>query len=503
MHINNKKINKRREGGFTLLEIILVVGLLSTIAVLSFEGKRIDFEHNRAKEVGQLLSMYASAAKQWLSDNPITEDTEKKGSLWLKSSECEGNPGPNEKHYLPCHFPEATEDNPISFGQIDLTTKYTVKDEDGTIFVEGITTTSPFSLPHSVDGPQIRSDLAGIAAITAAASSSSGLFRSDIETAVITIDMSSSATVGGADWLRVDGSNEMLASITFDPTASPSEREVRNVSRLVSGVDKLISIGAVGGALSGDIVEVDSNQTLLGTMVVKNSGSEVAGIVLEKGNVVASNGSVIASGSIVAPVFFDSLNNSYFMQPRGNTRLMNIQADGYVSSPVFYDLNNTAYHLNPDSLSNLHALNLDGEVNSVADINTTAEMKASRFNDADDESYYVDPSGTSVISDIDIGKDHSYLATTLRNKGRSHFEGMIIAKEGITIGTYGAYTPGRNNYAPIHGQACNAPAYDGQIVRSYVDGHLYYCYFNLEGNTPISHWILLSGRGGSYVPASW
>ena len=67
-----------------------------------------------------------------------------------------------------------------------------------------------------------------------------------------------------------------------------------------------------------------------------------------------------------------------------------------VRAPIFYDSNNTAYYLNPEGTSALQSATL-------STLTATTSLTAPIFYDSADSSYYADPAGTSRLSIIHTG----------------------------------------------------------------------------------------------------
>jgi hypothetical protein len=67
-------------------------------------------------------------------------------------------------------------------------------------------------------------------------------------------------------------------------------------------------------------------------------------------------------------------------------------ADGDVRSPIFYDSNNTAYYVDPSSISEFWRINASDYIYTASDV------YGKRFIDVDNQAYYVDPASTSVMN---------------------------------------------------------------------------------------------------------
>lgn len=80
----------RKYRGFTLLELILVIGLMSMITMLSFYDKQVDLEQSKARQVGGYLYQYNNAVRAALAQGLITATSTKAGTDWLKNTSCNG-----------------------------------------------------------------------------------------------------------------------------------------------------------------------------------------------------------------------------------------------------------------------------------------------------------------------------------------------------------------------------------------------------------------------------
>lgn len=318
---------RKYQSGVTLIELILVLGLISLITVIDFERKNLELKQAQAKIVGNLLATYNGAVRAWLSANVGAPDAVKIGSQWLKHTSCGGE---STIAYLPCNFPDATPESPISFGKLSLasTLKTTGAAPDQ---VSSITTrSSAFILGEN----EIRSDLAGISAMVAASTSGgfsnpSGLttdatYRSDPRTAVITMV----ARNNGFDdaWLRTDGSNQMHSNITFNPSKSEILRQINNLSRIQSFPGMNLFIGNKGGSGTGAQVVVDADQDILGDLhvsrVIKADGN------IESRKTIKASENIEAAKDMVAQHFYDADNRSFYVDPASKTHLNELLIKG-------------------------------------------------------------------------------------------------------------------------------------------------------------------------------
>lgn len=372
-----------RQLGVTLLELMLVIGLMAVGTIISMNEKQADLEIQKARVVGNHLFQYNNAARSWLANNLVTSTSTKTGSSWLKSTSCVG--GQSSVAYLPCDFPELTPSKPLGFGDLSLSTTVvstgTAPNQTTTL----TTQSSPFRLAN-----KLRSDLSAVAAITAAAglyntmtpiaAATNGSFNSEPETAIITMVASNN---GAEDsWLRTDGSNTMNNNLTFSETSPESMRAIRNASRIQSLAAQALYLGSAGGAsaIGAAQVIVDANQSIIGNLVVQNvKGGD--GIVLNQGDIRAANGNVIAKnlqsyGNVSAGGNVNASGNvsaQVALSTQGN-----VTADGAMLAQIYYDSNNTSFYVDPSQNSHLNSLTLNGrgtfneylQVNGIAVKNT-------------------------------------------------------------------------------------------------------------------------------------
>lgn len=334
----------RSQRGYTLIELMLVMGLMSSMTLMAFLEKSSDLEVQQARVTGEKLLQYNNAARSWLSNNVGAANSNYDGSAWLKHTSCQD--GLSDVGYLPCDFPIANSATPIRFGNLAIKSSVTTSGTYPNQVTKITTSTSPFKIPSG----QLRSDLSGVATIVAAAGglknntpvvmATEGSYGSDPTTGIIT--MIASNNTSNDAWLRTDGSNTMKSSITFDEKKPANLRELRNLSRVQSIVSNILYIGSPGGALTSERVVVDANTQILGSLKVSNSISGGDGITIERGDVSLLDGSITASKSISA-----------------GTDLI---AESAVHGQIFYDSNNKAYYVDPDQESKLNALSTSGRI---------------------------------------------------------------------------------------------------------------------------------------------
>lgn len=337
---------KKNQNGYTLLEMMMVVGLVTFMTILSMQRDAFDLEVTKAKAVGSELLQFNNAVRSWLSNNVGASPAVYNGTAWLKHTSCTG--GLSGIGYLPCNFPDYSSANPSKFGNLSITSSITTTGTSPNQITTVTSSTSPFRL----DAGEPRSDLSGVAAIVAASGrtidgtpalmTTEGSFAANPLTAIITMR---SRNNGSTDaWLRTDGSNTMNSNITFKSSNGSNLREVKNVSRLSNILLQQLHLGNAGGEMRGvaESVVVDADQQIMGKMTISNNAGSATALSISSGDIAVNSGSISASGNITA-----------------NGRVV---ANSQIRAPVFYDSDNAAYYVDPGSLSVFKDIKTTGRV---------------------------------------------------------------------------------------------------------------------------------------------
>jgi hypothetical protein len=471
------------EKGFTLIEMILVTGLVIGATMLSLFEKASDLEQDRAKGLGVQMFQYNNAVRGWVSNNPLATDGLRQGSGWLKPASCGGG---SAVEYLPCTFPDATTANPIMFGKLTLTTELKRITSGGVTHLLATTTSTGMQV-----GGKTRADLAGLAIITAAAGSVSGTtpvlmatessFKSDPISAVMT--MTAGSTPNNDAWLRTDGSNTMNSNLTFNASSAPGVRQVNNVSRLSGMGAEPLYLGLSGGALAGNVIVVDGDQSVLGNQIISNNRNLATAIMAVRGDIVANSGNVRASGGVHAGTDISAngtisaganINANGSMNAAGNLTVgggatvnSDIRSNANISSAGgIYATGNISTQ---GTMTASGQVNASGNINSAQSISAAGNVNAGNalvgqiFYDSNNMGYYVDPNNTSVLN-------------TVAAMGAVSANGRITANEYVQL-----------NAAAGAGGGC-AP--NGLLARA-VDGSLLSCTNGV--------WAGASGFNGQYL----
>ena len=310
----------RHQKGYTLLELILVIGLLASMTILSFQEKSLEIEQKKAVAIGQEILQYNNAVRSWISKNPSATPAIYTSTDWLKPTSCGGL---QTFEYLSCDAQSFSATKPHHFGQVRIQT--TISNNAGKI------TALSIASPIHID--KVRSDLSGLAAISAA-SGSMGHTPSDASYKANpfdgTIAFSASNIAMNDVWLRTDGSNYMNNNISFNPSIPAASRGINGVSRLQSFIGEVLYLGEANGAIKAapERTIVDSNAEIYGNLVIENKKSTLTGIELVSGDIRASNGNVISTKSFIGQEFIDADNNSFFVNPGAMSRINNLDIEG-------------------------------------------------------------------------------------------------------------------------------------------------------------------------------
>ncbi|MHD0644187.1 type II secretion system protein [Pseudomonas aeruginosa] len=351
----------KSQKGFTLIELILCLGLTAMGTMLAFNNELLDLEQKKARTSGQQLFQLNNAIAAWTTANAGAPNQTHTDTTWLKSTSCTG--GTSAVAYLPCSFPKGDGSEPLLGGKLTISSVVTTSGAPPNQVTSVTTTTSAYTLASGAK----RSDLSGLAAFTAAAASNglgpstastSRSYTSDPATAIVTLMATNSA--GNNAWLRTDGGNSMNMNFDFKSGLPATSREIQGVSRIQAIAATALTVGNSGGAAAGYGVVVDANKSNLGTLAIQNTTNAPWALTANVGEIRASSGSITASGSATASgdavsrQFVDSQNTAYYGDPAGASVLNEAYVGQDVRAGIFYDINNSTYHSAPANGSKLN-----------------------------------------------------------------------------------------------------------------------------------------------------
>lgn len=379
-----------KQRGVTLIELMLVVGLMSVTTLLSFYDKQLSLEQAKARQVGGYIFQYNNAVRSALAQGVVTSTTVVYGTDWLKNDTC-GGVLSVDAEFLPCDFPSATTADPIRFGSLSWSTAINVSGTTPNRKTVATTVTSPFMVSDHLGASKIRADLAGLASLSAAAALTSGFtssngftpftattdssYKSDPLRAIITVVASN--TANHDVWLRTDGGNKMNASLAFDGV-DPSNRMILGASRIQNFAGQTLHLGSGGGLTSATSsgVVIDNSAEVLGDFtiqksVVVNKSLTVDKDIYAKGNVISDNdvnakGNLHANGSVVGQLFLDSNDNSYYVDPSETSNINSLHANNIVSTGTikaqeYIELGGIAYEGKDCAPNGVIGRNLEGK----------------------------------------------------------------------------------------------------------------------------------------------
>lgn len=294
--INEKKGHRpnrpRKQAGFTLLEVVLVTGLVAIASLLTMEANRAENDQSQARLAGNILAQYNNAVRSYVSRN-LGANGIYSGTDWLKSTSCGGL---SSVEYVPCNFPSLSTASPFSRGGLAVQTQITSVPKGFSYETRATSSVTAYKLDTKT-----RADLAGVIAVVVASSkatqadvlNSDGKVSADPKTGVITLEASNVAT--NDPWLRVDGGNLMSGALQMG-NVSPLLRNVVGAYALESFAGELLNLGPASGltpSLTSGVV-IDSDATILGELQARDQIVADASINILTGNLDQGTGSITA-----------------------------------------------------------------------------------------------------------------------------------------------------------------------------------------------------------------
>lgn len=332
---------KRTQCGFTLLELILAVGLMMLAMMLNFASKAGDLQIDQARVTGNVLLEYTNAVRKWIAANP-SQPVDQLGTNWLKPASCGGF---SAIEYLPCSFPAATTSTPIPGGQISLKTTITIAGMAPQQYTTATIQASPYKI-NELSGPAIRSDLSGVAALVVAAgnrlanqpqfSSTQFSVNSDPKTGVINIVARTNPSDDA--WIRVDGKNSLHVPLVMSGSSI--------ASRMITGINRLQNLSGqplvIGNSSSktatllpsiGSGVIVNADVEHVGRILAQNGVRSNAGLTGTQTALQVNYGDVsVKTGKAIASQLIDADNAAYTLNPANSSRINRINVAGKITT---------------------------------------------------------------------------------------------------------------------------------------------------------------------------
>lgn len=337
-------LSSKNQSGFSLLEVVLVLGLLSIVYTLFIQSQANDSEKFRAQQIGVKLHEYQTAARRFASmnaENPdlLDSDFNEVGSGWLKLvNECavpaNQDAARGDVGLIPCDFPDLAINGRLNTA---FNSNIIKGNENSPLRVKTIVdmTTNDINgnVTSIIDSPEL-----SVAALTA----NGGAFATSLSLAgeqVTSVEpyMSSSSNkiiycpIGFEDnmldpecevdgdmrtgifvmiteaypqtdtWVRTDGGNTMNNTLTFNEETPDEFREIKNVNRLYNITGQILKLGN-SGVFDSDI---DNWTPSLGDGVVIDTDAKFIGNILVDGDIetlgeIYSEGDIITEGFLYA-----------------------------------------------------------------------------------------------------------------------------------------------------------------------------------------------------------
>lgn len=159
-------------------------------------------------------------------------------------------------------------------------------------------------------------------------------------------------------------------------------------------------------------------------------------------------------------------------------------------APIFYDSNNTGYYLDPASTSNMNAISAGGYIFSGNYIESAGAVYGTIFYDNNDRSYYCDPNSTSRLYQVNAPQGYISNGNPWGTANSAYFP------NGIT-------TAGSDNWIYGHTYVGNAPA-NGAGHEFWSTGKEYHRSSEAtNGHGASGRWLSIQSANGSFIPYSF
>ncbi|MEZ9709244.1 hypothetical protein AB4254_11245 [Vibrio breoganii] len=400
--------NKTSQLGTTLLELVLVLGVMGVISTTLIKDRLNALTQAQATNLGMEIAIFAnglaSYTKEFAGLSPILNPSAPSdgdiftGVNWLKSVDCDlaetTSTGLSVKGFInDCRFLSNTDvvdyDEKTSFGELEFTTTFTRElgfegGDSRLVATAYLDMFVPDDVTFDINGVPdlVMTKESGIAALVASGMSvSSNIANSDNYSVIFCIP--SMAAVDNAlwnqlclghdwqiaittahdsstsPWLRTDGGNFMNNLVTFNPTINEDVRALANITNILltdtagdyTGMEGSLAIGQDPAApfirMNGDNIDILRSNLSLQDAELRLEGNST--LKVEFGDINIKTGDLIT-------------NNTDIDVNYGQVRADSIVATDRMRADYFVDLTGGAnnYHMRPDQDSEFNNLGVQG-----------------------------------------------------------------------------------------------------------------------------------------------
>lgn len=344
----------KKQTGFSILEVIIVLSILGFIASLAIGESKYKADMAKARSLGLELYEVHNAARRFAAINAANPELRSTGDViienglsWLKSQDLCAD-GTANGNYISCEQEDST-----TFGGLTYSTEIDPLIDNNTVRIKTVIDIKGGARANTV----LPEEVLGLAAMTARGGASANgvsidgitssisdpsmantsslilLCSENIDEAFLNencTDVGSTAVEGGlivmitqssstsSAWLLTNGGNSMQNDLRFSST-NPEFREIVGVDRIYNLTGEILKIGNSGvyyddGSfipILGDGLVIDTDLYAVGDM--RNMGDvEVEGDILTEGNVFV-DGSIYSKGAIVTESDMEIWGNNYVL----------------------------------------------------------------------------------------------------------------------------------------------------------------------------------------------
>lgn len=330
--------NMKKQKGFTFIELTLVLIVTAVLSMMLLKRDKLDADQMRAKADGLMIAQINNAIRKRLADEGTgAVAATYTGVDWLHDTTCPG--GLASKIYLPCEIsgeffyrltPVTTVTN--SAGDVSASTNFGIMKTEG----------------------RDRGDLAALAVLAAnnenihGETPIAGTFYSYQVDASSQIIASSSYDTGLDQWLRVDGTNAMTATLDL------GDNQIKN-----------LGTATAGAACSGTGLIAQQGGAILSCVggVWKGQGSDYwRDPVTSYANLPTSDpvGTVrLSKDTGRAYRWTGGSWTALAVDQNGDMNVPNRMTSDDILTSKLYDKQNTGYYLDPNSTSRLNYANMN------------------------------------------------------------------------------------------------------------------------------------------------